>query len=93
MAGRNDGFVRVQPVIDRAPRSSDYLDKERGRPGLRRAAAERVNSAFGPDVINRIARSTLLCHARINWRCAKGVRSPDQGISELAKDNVFTPYF
>ncbi len=43
LAGRNDGLVRVQPLNDRAPRFADLLDKGRGRPGLRRAAAERVD--------------------------------------------------
>ncbi len=41
-AGRDDALMRVQVLIDRAPRFADLLDTGRGRPGLRPAAAERV---------------------------------------------------
>jgi len=34
LAGRDDGLVRVQPLIDRAPRSADLLDTDADDPAF-----------------------------------------------------------
>ncbi len=44
LAGRDDGLVRVQPLIDRAPRFPDLLDTDAGNPGF---VALRRNELIG----------------------------------------------
>ncbi len=41
LAGRDDGLVRVQPLLDRALRFADLLDTDPDDPALRGAAAKR----------------------------------------------------